>query len=143
MKIFYYCIALIGLGLSVQSNIHLNAMNDNRTTEMPETATSGNDYRIIKDSLADDGIRYISAVPSSKVCSKRIDIELSGDIVNKVTYFRGCSGNTQGVGALIKGMSVQEAVSRLSGINCNGKGTSCPDQLAKILRSVSENKSED
>ncbi len=68
------------------------------------------------------------------VCSRTIDIEIEGDIIQSVRYNGGCSGNTQGVAALVRGMSVQDAIERLSGIKCGFKSTSCPDQLATALR---------
>ena len=68
------------------------------------------------------------------VCSRAIDIEIENGIVAKVTYHGGCSGNTQGVAALVQGMKVEEAVERLSGIRCGMKSTSCPDQLATALK---------
>lgn len=68
------------------------------------------------------------------VCSRSIDISIEGDIITEVKYTGGCSGNTQGVAALAKGMKVEEAISRLSGIRCGFKNTSCPDQLATALR---------
>lgn len=67
------------------------------------------------------------------VCSRKIDIEIDDGIIKSVKYTGGCAGNTQGVAALIAGMSVEEAISRLSGIHCGFKPTSCPDQLAKAL----------
>ena len=67
------------------------------------------------------------------VCSRRIDIDIENDVVTKVTYHGGCSGNTQGVAALVTGMTVDEAISRLKGIRCGLKASSCPDQLATAL----------
>lgn len=67
------------------------------------------------------------------VCSRLIEVTLDGDIVKKVEFTGGCGGNTQGVARLVEGMSVSEAVSRLEGIECGYKGTSCPDQLAKAI----------
>ena len=49
-------------------------------------------------------------------------------------FVGGCSGNTQGVARLIEGMDVDEAIKRIDGIDCAGRGTSCPDQLAKALK---------
>lgn len=72
------------------------------------------------------------------VCSKAIDVELEGDTVKSVAFTGGCNGNTKGVAALVEGMKVEEAIRRLSGIDCGGRGTSCPDQLAKALRAASE-----
>ena len=68
------------------------------------------------------------------VCSRKIDIEIEDNIIKSVKYSGGCAGNTQGVAALIAGMSVDEAISRLSGIRCGFKPTSCPDQLAEALK---------
>ena len=69
-------------------------------------------------------------------CSRAIEIELDGDVVRRVTFVGGCDGNTQGVAALVRGMKADEAVARLEGIDCRGKGTSCPDQLAKALKTI-------
>lgn len=69
----------------------------------------------------------------SGVCARGIDFEVEDGIIKEVKFMGGCSGNTQGVAALIKGMEIKDAISRIKGINCNGKGTSCPDQLAKAL----------
>jgi uncharacterized protein (TIGR03905 family) len=67
------------------------------------------------------------------VCSRQIDIETENDRIVSVKFIGGCSGNTQGVAALVAGMTVDEAIQRLSGIRCGFKSTSCPDQLAQAL----------
>ncbi|MFQ8706401.1 MAG: TIGR03905 family TSCPD domain-containing protein [Thomasclavelia sp.] len=67
------------------------------------------------------------------VCAKQIIIDVSNGIVNNVKFIGGCSGNTQGVGALVKGMKVSDVIERLQGIKCAMKSTSCPDQLTKAL----------
>ncbi len=67
------------------------------------------------------------------VCSRQIMVDLDGDTVKEVVFLGGCHGNTQGVAALVKGMNAYEAIERLKGINCGGRGTSCPDQLATAL----------
>lgn len=73
------------------------------------------------------------------VCSRQITVELSDSgIIEKVSFIGGCNGNTQGVAALVKGMSAEEAISRMKGIDCNGRGTSCPDQLARALSEALE-----
>ncbi len=77
---------------------------------------------------------------TSGVCSRNIDIEVNNDVIVSVKYTGGCSGNTQGVAALVVGMSVDEAISRLSGIRCGFKNTSCPDQLAQALAEYRANK---
>ena len=65
-------------------------------------------------------------------CSNAIEYEVENGIVTSCTFIGGCRGNTQGVAALVVGMSVDEAIRRLKGIQCRG-GTSCPDQLANAL----------
>ncbi len=72
----------------------------------------------------------------SGVCSKGIDFELEDGIVKNVRFTGGCSGNTQGVAALIQGMPAEEAIRRLKGLKCGYKPTSCPDQLAKALEAA-------
>lgn len=67
------------------------------------------------------------------VCSRAIEIDLDGETILAVRFSGGCSGNTQGVAALVCGMRAEDAVSRLAGIRCGFKSTSCPDQLAKAL----------
>ncbi|MCC8160782.1 MAG: TIGR03905 family TSCPD domain-containing protein [Oscillospiraceae bacterium] len=67
------------------------------------------------------------------VCSVRIDFEVEDGIVKNVQFTRGCNGNTQGISALVEGMKVDDVISRLKGTDCNGRGTSCPDQLARAL----------
>jgi uncharacterized protein (TIGR03905 family) len=74
------------------------------------------------------------------VCSRKIEIQVEEDIISSVRFAGGCAGNTQGVAALIKGMSIDEAISRLSGIRCGFKNTSCPDQLATALKEYKANK---
>lgn len=97
------------------------------------------DYQIISDKV-EDGVRYVVAAPSAKVCSKQIDIQIKDGIIQSVVYTRGCEGNAKGIGALIKDMTVEDAIRRLDGITCGKRGTSCPDQLAKVLKAL-ENQS--
>ncbi len=67
------------------------------------------------------------------VCSREITVVLDGDTVQSVKFRGGCSGTTQGVAALAQGRTVDELIALLAGIDCGGKGTSCPDQLSKAL----------
>lgn len=66
-------------------------------------------------------------------CSREIDFEVVDGRLHNVKYLGGCNGNLQGVGALVEGMEVTEAIRRLKGIRCGMKQTSCPDQLATAL----------
>lgn len=70
------------------------------------------------------------------VCSQEIHVDVEDGVVTSCKFIGGCHGNTQGIAALIKGMPVEEAIARLEGIDCRGRGTSCPDQLAKALKSL-------
>ncbi len=70
------------------------------------------------------------------VCSRNIIIDVEDGIVKNVKFVGGCAGNTQGISALVKGMPVGEVIERLEGIKCGFKSTSCPDQLAKALKSL-------
>lgn len=68
-------------------------------------------------------------------CSRQIDVDINDNsIIEEVKFTGGCSGNTQGVAALVAGMSVDEAIARLGGIKCGPRQTSCPDQLARALK---------
>lgn len=72
------------------------------------------------------------------VCSMCVDFDVVDGKVANVKFVGGCNGNTQGVARLVEGMDIDEAISRMEGINCNGRGTSCPDQLAEGLKQYKE-----
>lgn len=72
------------------------------------------------------------------VCSRMIEVEIEDDIIVNCKFIGGCSGNTQGVASLVKGMDVNDAIERLEGIDCGGRGTSCPDQLSIALKEAIE-----
>ena len=67
------------------------------------------------------------------VCPMNISFDLDGDTVHNVSFKGGCNGNLQAIPKLVEGMTVDEVVRRISGISCNGRGTSCGDQLAKAV----------
>lgn len=67
------------------------------------------------------------------VCSQLITFDITNGIVHNVSFTGGCSGNTQGVAKLVDGMKAEDVVSKLKGIKCGFKSTSCPDQLAKAI----------
>lgn len=91
------------------------------------------DVTLLSDTREGD-LRKASFLTSDAVCSRQIDIELEGDTLRSVRYTGGCHGNTQGIAALVRGMKKDEVIARLSGIDCKGRGTSCPDQLARALK---------
>ncbi len=70
------------------------------------------------------------------VCSRKIDLEIEDGVVTDLSFVGGCNGNLQGVSALVKGRKVEEVIPLLKGIDCGGKGTSCPDQLSKALEAA-------
>ena len=67
-------------------------------------------------------------------CSQMITFEVNNDIVTNVTYYGGCNGNLKGIAKLVEGMNIDEVITRLEGIRCGMKATSCPDQLAQALK---------
>ncbi|MDZ7544082.1 TIGR03905 family TSCPD domain-containing protein [Clostridium sp. MB05] len=67
------------------------------------------------------------------VCSTEIHINVENNTIKNVDFIRGCPGNLIGISALVNGMNIDEAISRLKGITCGNKDTSCPDQLSKAL----------
>ena len=75
---------------------------------------------------------------TSGVCSRSIDFDVVDNKITNVHFEGGCSGNTQGVAALIEGMDIDEAIKRMSGIKCGFRPTSCPDQLANALTQYKE-----
>ena len=70
------------------------------------------------------------------VCSQLIDFQVEDGKLTQVQFTGGCNGNLQGISALVKGMKAEEAIARLKGINCGGRGTSCPDQFARGLEAA-------
>ena len=69
-------------------------------------------------------------------CSRLINISVDNGVIEDVSFVGGCNGNLQGISRLVKGMKVDGAISRLEGIKCGAKSTSCPDQLAQALKSI-------
>lgn len=73
---------------------------------------------------------------TSGTCSQLIEIETEGDIIKSVKFTGGCNGNLQGISALVNGMKIDDVISKVQGIKCGMKSTSCPDQLAKALLQI-------
>lgn len=99
------------------------------------SSPSPEDYKIVSDQV-ENGVRTIVATPSPMVCSKKVTIKVDAktDVIQSAVFYRGCDGNLKAINILLKGMTVQEAVKKLYGVNCGGRGTSCTDQLARILK---------
>lgn len=88
------------------------------------------------EDVCEGAVRKTAFRTCGLTCSVQIDIETEGDVIRSVQFVKGCQGNTQGVAALCAGMKVEEAIARLEGIDCKGRGTSCPDQLARALKQM-------
>ena len=69
-------------------------------------------------------------------CSQMISFSVEDGKVHNVSFYGGCNGNLKGIGALVEGMDIDEVISRVEGIRCGMKATSCPDQLAQALKSA-------
>lgn len=72
------------------------------------------------------------------VCSRKMRIDVEDGVVRSLEVVAGCDGNLKGISKLVEGMPVDEVIRRLSGIRCGGKPTSCPDQLAKALSEIKD-----
>ena len=73
------------------------------------------------------------------VCSRQMNVELDENgVITNCEIIGGCAGNTTGICELVKGMNAEDAIKRMKGIDCRGRGTSCPDQLANALEEVLE-----
>lgn len=79
-------------------------------------------------------MKLLNTYKTKGTCSTEINFEVENDKIKSVSFKHGCAGNLLGISSLVKNMSVDEAIKKLEGIDCNGKGTSCPDQLAKALK---------
>ena len=71
-------------------------------------------------------------------CARAVIVDVEDGVITECQFVGGCSGNTQGVASLVKGMKVEDAVAKIKGIKCGMKSTSCPDQLARALEEISE-----
>jgi uncharacterized protein (TIGR03905 family) len=71
-------------------------------------------------------------------CSRLIQFEVEDGIIKDVQFIGGCNGNLQGISALVRGQRVEDVISKLKGIQCGSKGTSCPDQFACALQQVAK-----
>lgn len=80
--------------------------------------------------------------PCTGTCSRQVEITLEEDTIRNVMFVGGCHGNTQGIAALVRGMKAADAIARLEGIDCRGRGTSCPDQLARALKQATARSAE-
>lgn len=83
-----------------------------------------------------DGVRSTSFATCGVTCSTQINLQTEGDTIRSVEIIKGCNGNTKGLARLCEGRKVQDIIELLEGIDCKGRGTSCPDQLARALKEL-------
>ena len=94
-------------------------------------------YDVMKISDSTSGnVRRTSFLTCGYTCSTQIDIETEGDTIRTVQIVNGCDGNTKGLARLCEGRKVEDVIGLLEGIDCKGRGTSCPDQLARALKEL-------
>lgn len=74
------------------------------------------------------------------VCSRHFVYEIEDNKVKSLQIIGGCHGNTQGISRLVQDMDIDVIISKLKGIDCHGKGTSCPDQIAEGLIAYKNNR---
>ena len=70
---------------------------------------------------------------TSGTCARAVVVDVEDGVITDCAFVGGCSGNTQGVAALVIGMKIEDAIAKIKGIKCGMKSTSCPDQLALAL----------
>lgn len=76
------------------------------------------------------------------VCSSQIDFDIEDNKLKNASFVGGCNGNLKGICSLVEGMDIDSIIEKLRGIDCRGKGTSCPDQLAKALEEIKNKQSD-
>lgn len=92
------------------------------------------DVKLLKEEITPDGVKVIYVQPCSAVCCKQIAIAAKDGVILEAQFAGGCPGNTVGVATLVRGMKAEDAITKLEGIRCGGKPTSCPDQMARALK---------
>ena len=91
------------------------------------------------DDRCEGGLHNMKYVYKTKgTCSQLIELELEGNVVHNVKFTGGCNGNLQAIPKLVEGLTVDQVVEKISGISCNGRGTSCGDQLARACKEAYE-----
>lgn len=123
-------ITLLSFGaMAVQNKVNANELDGEQNEKVYST--------FVLDSITPDKTRIVEYVPDKKVCAKLFHIEIDKhNVIRKVVYTGGCNGNGKGVGTLLEGMKVKDAIKKLDGIPCHKRGTSCPDQIAQALKQL-------
>lgn len=112
------------------------SLNAQEPQKAPAATYQKQDTVQIVEDTTTNGVRHIKAVPCKIVCSALIDFDIIDGKIHNLVYKKGCDGNLQAIGRLLEGMTVSEAIARLDGVDCHGRGTSCTDQLAQVLKAL-------
>lgn len=81
---------------------------------------------------------FMHSFKTSGVCAQEIKFDIKDNKIQEVQFVKGCPGNTMGLSQVLIGMDIKDAINKLKGIDCRGRGTSCPDQLAQALEEVTQ-----
>lgn len=128
------CISCKNNTQTAESKALPSCNSDTPSIVIPDNNGEMFQINVISDAVNPDGSRTICATPCEDVCSRQIEVTVKDGTILNVTFTGGCPGNTTGVSNLVVGMTVEEAIKRMEGIDCAGRGTSCPDQLSKVLK---------
>ena len=125
--------SLLGLGaLTMGEGASLaQGIASNKSSAKPE------DWSIVSDETQ-DGVRRLVVTPSQKVCPSQLELDIfvKDRTIKGFHFAGGCPGNARAVALLTTGMSIQDVVAKFRGLPCGRRGTSCPDQLARVLESL-------
>ncbi len=104
-------------------------------TVVPQQKMESPDDFVINSDRTEAGVRTITATPAM-VCAQKITVkvDVKTEVIKSVVFSGGCPGNGKAVGILLQGSTVRDAVKKLNGVDCAGRGTSCTDQLSRILK---------
>lgn len=91
--------------------------------------------QLVKHETLENGVLYTVGICEG-VCSQYMELFTKDGIVVRAEIHGGCQGNTQGVSRLAEGMKIESVIKRLKGIDCGGRGSSCPDQMARLLETI-------
>lgn len=125
--------SLMGLGALAlgETASHAQGFSSSKSSAKPE------DWSIVSDKTH-DGVRSLVVTPSQKVCPSQLelDIVIKDRTLKDFHFAGGCPGNARAVALLTKGMKISDVIAKFRGLPCGRRGTSCPDQLARVLESL-------
>lgn len=124
------CVALVACG---RNSANAKPVGGQEAASVEAASQDNAPITVLEDNTGADGVRKICAKPYG-ICPRQINVSVKNSVIVKVEFIGGCPGNTQAVSKLVTGMKVGDAIEKLEGIDCGGKGTSCPDRLSAVLK---------